>query len=121
MKFSSAKRFFIIKTGSGTTQVQGESCYNSDISALFCIFNKGKEVDYNFALDIMPMRVPVNPKKLIDVKNLLETYFGNEWHSKIELFFYKSLLNDVSVQEEDITESNFCEGNNGENLNLIQL
>lgn len=50
-----------------------------------------------FNPEMLPNGVPVNEAKLIDVRKLLETHFGQDWASLPQLKYYKKVFNSENV------------------------
>lgn len=71
--------------------------------------NKRGQSFKNFTPERLPIGVPVNEAKLVDVRKLLETHFGQDWASLVELQYYKKVLNSENsigrlAHEEEIAE-----------------
>lgn len=110
-KFSLAKRFILTKNTNGNVSVCGELYYNSNTGIAKPILKKGKRLEH-FSPQRIPIGVPVKPAKLADVRKLLVKHFGEEWHQREDLLFFKTLLSEVSqvvVPEDIIEEEEFCE------------
>lgn len=110
-QISKCKRFIITKERD-RVKIQGELSYYSDTGTNKSI-NKRSQTFSNFNPSVLPIGVPVQEAKLVDVRKLLETHFGERWSSLEELEYYKKVLNsantlgrplDVSEDEDDAEE-----------------
>lgn len=110
-QISKCKRFIITKERD-RVKIRGELSYYSDTGTNKSI-NKRSQTFSNFNPSVLPIGVPVQEAKLVDVRKLLETHFGERWSSLEELEYYKKVLNsantlgrplDVSEDEDDAEE-----------------
>nr|CAD7452814.1 unnamed protein product [Timema tahoe] len=65
----------------------------------------------------LPNEVPVKAKKLFDVEKLLINHFGEEWRGLEHLSYYRDLITNISVMDnddgngvnEELSEMSYCE------------
>lgn len=114
-KFSLAKRFFIEKESSkDIVTVRGEENYMVDLGDNKSIFKRGKRC-HQMEPSQVDKGIPINSKKLTDVKKLLLAHFGENWSQNKELSFYESFVKiqegySVENDNEEGSGDHFCEG-----------
>lgn len=109
-KFATTKRLILTRNKSGQGLVRGEATYCTDLGAPKPIMKKGKGLN-TMNPAVKELGVPMNPKKVIDVKELLSKHFGPEWRTREDLAFFRDLIpcgedmvglaGDVSDEEND--------------------
>lgn len=101
-RFAPSKRFMITRgqTPTASVLVQGEAAYMFDTGTAKKVFKPTMDVN-SAPVDKVIVGIPVNPAKKKDVRHLLQLHFGDRWEEKPELGFYKRIVNDEQVPEEE--------------------
>ncbi|CAH4034881.1 unnamed protein product [Pieris brassicae] len=115
-QFKKCKRFFIKRSvQTGNVVINGEVNYNKRGGVFKKVNPKNKTVA-NINPDAIEIKtVKLKPAKLVDVKKLLSSHFGEAWENQGGFFFYKNILR-APIEEEDVdlTEA-VCEPSTEEN------
>lgn len=106
--FNSSKRFILTREAiSNKVSLRGEQHYRSDVGVDKSTLKQGKKLVIMNSTVIPAGNVArVKKEKLNDVRQLLETHFGNTWNDVPELRFYKDifdLANDDEPQQNEET------------------
>lgn len=75
----------------GTIKIRGEENYNSDIGESKPLFKRGKSAT-QLKVGKIQRGVPVNEKKVEDIRKLLVSHFGENWAIREDLKFFKNFL-----------------------------
>lgn len=107
-KFNPCKRFILTKGQRNQGCVQGEIAYSFEMNRP-CSIAAPKFQIMNIQPVVKPKGVPINPKKVNDVKKLLEKHYGPEWQELETLKFYKDLFEEPTEEgniadEEEVDE-----------------
>lgn len=82
-KFNPSKRFMLHR-GRQNISVQGEENYRSEIGQPKYVTKRGKKIS-----EMAPAILrKVNPKKILDVANLLKKHFGEDWRTIDSLKYF---------------------------------
>lgn len=89
-KFKPCKRYFFkrLTNSRQMIHVQGEEFYYHTCGSFKSIMKGKKTVSAINPSVVTKDSAPVNNKKVLDVKRLLELHFGSEWHSNPSLQLY---------------------------------
>ncbi|KAF9796767.1 hypothetical protein SFRURICE_012618 [Spodoptera frugiperda] len=101
-KFNPSKRFMLHR-GRQNVSVQGEEDYRSEIGQPKYVTKRGKKIS-EITPAILQRGNKVNPKKILDVANLLKKHFGEDWRTIDSLKYFKEIeeYNDNFVEHEDL-------------------
>lgn len=115
-QFKKCKRFFIKRTAQpGNIVINGEVHFNNREGVYKKVTRKN-----NIVADINPeaiemKTVTVKCAKLVDVEKLLNSHFGEGWESQEGLNFYKNILRQAPVVEDNDSTEAVCEPHTEEN------
>ncbi|CAH1113073.1 unnamed protein product [Psylliodes chrysocephalus] len=108
--FSKMMRIILTKSSKGTVLIRGELVYNSDSGVGKPVTKKTKSIKNIKPTQILKQNV-VNNNKKVDVNNLLVHHFGDEWKNDTRLSFYKFVVEEDTVTENETVEdeTTLCE------------
>lgn len=101
----------LTKSPKGTVLVRGETAYNSDTGVGKPVTKKTKSIGNMEPAKISKQNV-VNSNKKVDVNNLLVCHFGDEWKNDPRLSFYKFVIEEDTVPENETVDdetTSLCE------------
>lgn len=99
-QFAPTKRFFLFKKENHCIHLQGEFAYRSETGKPLGICKKGKHLS---RINPQPVKIgkKLNPLKVRDVNKLLEKHYGEDWRNLGSLEFYKTIIDNGEVGEND--------------------
>lgn len=112
-QFSKCKRFILSRGKNGLGLVRGEVSYSTNMGAAKVISKKGRRLDMMYPVS-KPYAVPPKPKKLVDVKKLLDKHYGQDWSTLESLKYYKDLFDGAQGAAEPIADQDDGEGSDDE-------
>lgn len=111
-KFNLVKRFvFSRNIQRDKVLVRGERSFNADYEKPKCLTKPSRSLK-DVVLPLVAKGVPVKKAKLKDMANLLKKHFGDDWGTRQDLQFFKTVIeqNEEIPEEQVPDEEEYCEG-----------